>query len=246
MERMRPTRGSARTVLADRTGSTGATSRSQVWAALPRVTARAGPPVRVQGVRQASCRRDASPWRPVPENRGRGAPTSGTAYAEGRAPPPPARALSTPTVADGVEGVVVPTLSLLAAVVVAYLTATLLAVLVRRLARRSAVAADLTRRSRKPMRAVLLVVAVWIALRLSTDPADWTPDRRARPAHRAHHHRGVADRQPRVRARGRRAAAVPDRRRRQPARPPRPHPGAGAAPHHRRDPRALRDRRRSC
>lgn len=78
------------------------------------------------------------------------------------------------TAADGVQGFVVPTLSLLAAVVVAYLTATLLAVLVRRLARRSAVAADLTRRSRKPMRAVLLVVAVWIALRLSTDPADWT------------------------------------------------------------------------
>ena len=79
-----------------------------------------------------------------------------------------------PPTPDGVQGVVVPTLSLLAAVVVAYLTATLLAVLVRRLARRSPVAADLTRRSRKPMRAVLLVVAVWIALRLSTDPSDWT------------------------------------------------------------------------
>ncbi|GEK21743.1 mechanosensitive ion channel family protein [Cellulomonas xylanilytica] len=79
-----------------------------------------------------------------------------------------------PAVADGVQGFVVPTVSLLAAVVVAYLAATLLAVLVRRLARRSAVAADLTRRSRKPMRAVLLVVAVWIALRLSTDPAGWT------------------------------------------------------------------------
>ncbi|KQR17805.1 mechanosensitive ion channel protein MscS [Cellulomonas sp. Leaf334] len=78
------------------------------------------------------------------------------------------------TAADGVQGFVVPTISLLAAVVVAYLTATLLAVLVRRLARRSSVAADLTRRSRKPMRAVLLVVAVWIALRLSTDPSDWT------------------------------------------------------------------------
>ncbi|WP_235523083.1 mechanosensitive ion channel family protein [Cellulomonas sp. Root485] len=78
------------------------------------------------------------------------------------------------SVADGVEGFLVPTLSVLAAVIVAFLTATLLAVLVRRLARRSAVAADLTRRSRKPMRAVLLVVAVWIALRLSTDPADWT------------------------------------------------------------------------
>ena len=78
------------------------------------------------------------------------------------------------TVSDEVEGFVVPTVSLLAAVVIAYLAATFLAILVRRVARRSAVAADLTRRSRKPMRAVLLVVAVWIALRLSTDPADWT------------------------------------------------------------------------
>nr|WP_235522303.1 mechanosensitive ion channel domain-containing protein [Cellulomonas sp. Root137] len=78
------------------------------------------------------------------------------------------------TVADDVQGVVVPTLSILAAVVVAYLAATLLSVLVRRVARKSAVAADLSRRSRRPMRAVLLVVAVWIALRLSTDPSDWT------------------------------------------------------------------------
>ncbi|MEZ0448920.1 mechanosensitive ion channel family protein [Cellulomonas sp. ICMP 17802] len=84
------------------------------------------------------------------------------------------RAAADPTVADEVQGFVVPTLSILGAVVVAYLVATLLAVLVRRVARRSAVAADLTRRSRTPMRAVLLVVAVWIALRLSTDPSDWT------------------------------------------------------------------------
>jgi small-conductance mechanosensitive channel len=78
------------------------------------------------------------------------------------------------TVADEVQGVAVPTLSILASVVVAYVAATLLSVLVRRVARKSAVAADLSRRSRRPMRAVLLVVAVWIALRLSTDPSDWT------------------------------------------------------------------------
>lgn len=78
------------------------------------------------------------------------------------------------TVAHDVQGFVVPTVSILAAVVIAYLAATLIAVLVRRVARKSAVAADLTRRSRRPMRAFLLVVAVWIALRLSTDPAAWT------------------------------------------------------------------------
>ncbi|WP_315095350.1 mechanosensitive ion channel family protein [uncultured Cellulomonas sp.] len=78
------------------------------------------------------------------------------------------------SVADGVQGFVVPTIALLAAVVIAYLTATLLSALVNRAARKSAVAADLTRRSRRPVRAVLLVVAVWVALRLSTDPADWT------------------------------------------------------------------------
>nr|WP_291890369.1 mechanosensitive ion channel domain-containing protein [Cellulomonas sp.] len=72
-----------------------------------------------------------------------------------------------------VTDVVVPVLSVLASVVVAYLVAILLGALVRRAARRSPVAADLTRRSRRPTRAVLVVVALWIALRLSTEPSDW-------------------------------------------------------------------------
>ncbi len=84
-----------------------------------------------------------------------------------------------PTATDGsvagdVQSVAVPLVSILAAVVLAFLLATFLSVLVRRVARRSAIAADLSRRSRRPVRAVLLVIAVWIALRLSTDPADWT------------------------------------------------------------------------
>ncbi|MBO3083765.1 mechanosensitive ion channel family protein [Cellulomonas sp. zg-ZUI188] len=78
------------------------------------------------------------------------------------------------SVSDGVQGVVVPVAALLAAVVAAFVTATLIGVVVRRIARRSAVAADLTRRSRKPMRAVLLVVAIGIALRVSTETAEWT------------------------------------------------------------------------
>ncbi|GIG22948.1 hypothetical protein Cch01nite_36720 [Cellulomonas chitinilytica] len=64
-------------------------------------------------------------------------------------------------------------LSILASVVVAYLVAILLGALVRRAARRSPVAADLARHSRRPTRAVLVVVALWIALRLSTEPSDW-------------------------------------------------------------------------
>ena len=94
-------------------------------------------------MRQASCRRDASPWRPVPQKRGRGAPT----YAGIVLLP---LATTGDSVSDEVQGFVVPTVSLLAAVVIAYLTATFIAVVVRRVARRSAVAADLTRRSRKP------------------------------------------------------------------------------------------------
>ena len=110
-------------------------------------------------MRQASCRRDASPWRPVPGKWGRGAPTSGLPTLRDVLP------LLLPgatdeSVADDVQGFVVPTVSLLVAVVVAYLTATLLSALVNRAARRSAVAADLTRRSRKPVRAVLLVVSL--------------------------------------------------------------------------------------
>jgi len=72
-----------------------------------------------------------------------------------------------------VTDVVVPVLSVLASVVVAYLVAILLGALVRRAARRSPAAADLTRRSRRPTRAVLVVVALWIALRLSTEPSEW-------------------------------------------------------------------------
>lgn len=77
-------------------------------------------------------------------------------------------------VAHDVQGVAVPVLSILAAIVVAYVLATLVAVLVGRVARKSPLAADLSRRSRRPLRAVLLVIAIWVALRLSTDPADWT------------------------------------------------------------------------
>jgi small-conductance mechanosensitive channel len=86
----------------------------------------------------------------------------------------PSASLAASDVGHDVQGFVVPVLAILAAVVAAYVVATLVAALVGRMAQKSSVAADLSRRSRRPLRAVLFVIAIWIALRLSTDPADWT------------------------------------------------------------------------
>ncbi|WP_448058922.1 mechanosensitive ion channel domain-containing protein [Cellulomonas hominis] len=73
-----------------------------------------------------------------------------------------------------VEHVIWPVVAVVVGVVLAYLLATVIGTLVRSIGHRSAVAADLSRRSRRPMRAVLVVVAVWVALSISTDPSDWT------------------------------------------------------------------------
>ncbi len=79
-------------------------------------------------------------------------------------------------VVRGVGDVVVPLLAVAGGVVAGYLLATLIGLVVQRAAPRSVLAADLSRRSRRPLRTTLLVVAVWVALRLSTDPADaWRP-----------------------------------------------------------------------
>jgi len=69
--------------------------------------------------------------------------------------------------------VIGPIAAVIGAAVAAFVLATLISAVVRTLARRSNLTLDLVRRARKPLRAVLLVLAVWIALRLSTDPADW-------------------------------------------------------------------------
>ncbi|HEY8721468.1 mechanosensitive ion channel family protein [Pengzhenrongella sp.] len=58
-------------------------------------------------------------------------------------------------------------------VVVAFVLATLISALVRAAARRSNLAMDVLKRVRRPMRVVLVIVGVWIALRLSTKSADW-------------------------------------------------------------------------
>jgi small-conductance mechanosensitive channel len=74
---------------------------------------------------------------------------------------------------DTAQDVLVPVLSVVAAVVVAFLLAILIGILVRSLAKKSVVAADLARRAKRPLRAVLVVIAVWVALRISVPDATW-------------------------------------------------------------------------
>jgi small-conductance mechanosensitive channel len=74
---------------------------------------------------------------------------------------------------DTAQDVLVPVLSVVAAVVAAFLLAILVGILVRSLAKKSVVAADLSRRAKRPLRAVLVVIAVWVALRISVPDATW-------------------------------------------------------------------------
>jgi len=63
-----------------------------------------------------------------------------------------------------------------AGVVVAFVLGTVISAVVRRAGRRSELARDLSRRLRRPDRAVLTVVAVWVAVRLTTDASTpWRP-----------------------------------------------------------------------
>lgn len=63
-----------------------------------------------------------------------------------------------------------------AGLVAAFLLGSILSAVVRRVGHRSALARDLSRRLRKPDRAVLMVIAVWVAVRLTTDPSvPWVP-----------------------------------------------------------------------
>jgi small-conductance mechanosensitive channel len=74
---------------------------------------------------------------------------------------------------DTARQVLVPVLSVAGGVLVALLLAVLLGVLVRSLARKSFVAADLARRAKRPLRALLVVIAVWVALRVSVPDETW-------------------------------------------------------------------------
>lgn len=62
-----------------------------------------------------------------------------------------------------------------AAVVVAYILGTIVSIVVRRAGRRSDFVRDVSHRMRRPLRAVLIVLAVLVALRVTTSDADaWT------------------------------------------------------------------------
>ena len=69
--------------------------------------------------------------------------------------------------------VLVPLVAVAGAVVLALLAAWLVKLLVRTLAKRSVIAGDLARRARHPLRAVLVVIGVWIALRASIPASTW-------------------------------------------------------------------------
>jgi small-conductance mechanosensitive channel len=75
--------------------------------------------------------------------------------------------------ATALADVLVPVAAVAGAVVVAVLVAALLAWIGRRVGRRSALVADLAHRCHRSLRAVLVVVAGWIALLASTQAAGW-------------------------------------------------------------------------
>ncbi|QTE29684.1 mechanosensitive ion channel family protein [Pengzhenrongella sicca] len=76
-------------------------------------------------------------------------------------------------VVDEAVGVAGPIVAVVGAAVLAFVLASLISAVVRSMARRSNLALDLIKRARRPLRAVLIIAAVWIALRLSTDSAPW-------------------------------------------------------------------------
>ncbi|QZN87721.1 mechanosensitive ion channel domain-containing protein [Cellulomonas sp. C5510] len=75
--------------------------------------------------------------------------------------------------ADTARDVLVPVLSVAGAVVAALLVAVVIGALVRSVAKKSVIAADLARRSKHALRAVLVVIATWIALRVSVPDGTW-------------------------------------------------------------------------
>src|SRR5688500_11155652 len=64
-------------------------------------------------------------------------------------------------------------LAVAAAVVVALVLAAVLSAVFRSVARRHALALDVLQRARRPLQVSLVIGAVWIALRLSTEAAPW-------------------------------------------------------------------------
>ena len=83
------------------------------------------------------------------------------------------QAATTEEAVDTARDVLVPVLWVVGAVLVALLAAVLIGAVVRTVAKKSVLAADLARRSKRPLRALLIVIAVWVALAISVSDADW-------------------------------------------------------------------------
>lgn len=74
---------------------------------------------------------------------------------------------------DTAQHVLVPLISVVGGVLLALLVAVLVGALMRSVAKKSAIAADLARRSKHALRSVLVVIAIWAALSLSVPDATW-------------------------------------------------------------------------
>jgi small-conductance mechanosensitive channel len=66
--------------------------------------------------------------------------------------------------------------AIVAGIVAAFIVAAVIGAITRAVGRGSPVAADLARRSRRPLRSLLVVIGVWIGLRQSTDSSAWVID----------------------------------------------------------------------
>ena len=82
--------------------------------------------------------------------------------------------LAATEIVGGAQTVLVPALAVATAIAVAWVLAWLVSASVRRVAARWPLAAQLSRRVRRPLRALLSVLGIWVGLRLSTQEASWT------------------------------------------------------------------------
>lgn len=66
--------------------------------------------------------------------------------------------------------------AVIAGVVAAFIVAAVIGAITRAVGRGSPAAADLARRSRRPLRSVLVVIGVWLGLRQATNSSEWVVD----------------------------------------------------------------------
>lgn len=75
----------------------------------------------------------------------------------------------------GLSSALVTTLAIVAALVLAFLIAAVLGAAVRAIAKRWPAVDQISRRMRRPLRILLAIIGVWVAIRLTTEPSSWTP-----------------------------------------------------------------------